>query len=436
MTEDVGSMNPTWDLVRLAEANPQALQARVDTELERGRRDYQPLSADAPIGERVRRAQESPRNRARFERFSDYVVPGDSVVEVGCGWGFVGARLLAAGAGTYRGMDLLAQVARRTGEVLEAIGHGDRTGPMAHKDLYEISPPDLAGATLVVCSEVIEHVPDPEKALEVLGRALPEDGELLFSVPLLNRLEKVWGHLGIFTADRLVAMLERAGLVANHVEPLADQWVLVLAGRADASPSRRAERLERITAGTAQYAAVDMPETIPTVAPQPTRFDNVPIDSVELVPLRRTVRDITRRVSTTTAAADDSGSITAEVGARTLLRWPATGGVGLSLAGVDPVRGVRLQYSVDHPADVVRLDVLFRGPGDDVAARWRWTFGDRAKSGTIDKLTVVVRPGQDGGAFRGPAEADLSGAERVEVLATVAAGRTVRLTISRVAWIR
>jgi hypothetical protein len=115
MTETTSSTDPVWDLVRLAEATPEALQERVDSELERGRRDYRPLPDEVPIGERVRRAQQSPRNRARFERFSDYVLPGDSVVEVGCGWGFVGARVLAAGAGSYRVMDLQAHVARRTG---------------------------------------------------------------------------------------------------------------------------------------------------------------------------------------------------------------------------------------------------------------------------------------------------------------------------------
>jgi hypothetical protein len=306
---------------------------------------------------------------------------------------------------------------------------------MLAKDLYTITPPDLSGASLVICSEVIEHVPDPEVAVEVLAGALPQDGVLLFSVPLLHRLERVWGHLGIFTADRLAAMLERAGLVAHHVEPLADQWVLVLAGRPDGDPGRLTERLERIAAGAAQHGVVDVPGTIPAVAPQPTRFDNVPIDSVELVPLRRSVRDITRGVSTT-PAADGSGCITTRISSRALLRRRSTGGVGISLAGVGPVRGVRLELALDAPADVVRVDVVFRGPGEAVAGRWRWAVGEGPREGIEGPHTVVLRPGPRVGPFRGPAEADLGVAERVEVLATVVPGSSVELTISRIAWIR
>ena len=94
----VTSSTPTpqphaWDRVRFAETNPQAFRARVDSELQRGRREYQRLPDLGLLGPKWREMQESPRNRARFERISDFVVPGESVVEVGCGSGYVGCLL-------------------------------------------------------------------------------------------------------------------------------------------------------------------------------------------------------------------------------------------------------------------------------------------------------------------------------------------------------
>ncbi len=105
-------------------------------------------------------------------------------------------------------------------------------------DLYDLTRDrlDELGATFVICCEVLEHVPDAEKALKVLADALPDGAELLFSVPLHGRLEGVWGHVSVFDAARLKQMLDGAGLYAHHVEPLANTWSLVVASRA---PSRR-----------------------------------------------------------------------------------------------------------------------------------------------------------------------------------------------------
>lgn len=422
---------PDWDLVRRAEVSRPLLADQVASELARGRDNYEPPDVGELVSDRVRRVQEDAHNRARLERFADVVVPGEAVVEVGCGAGFVAARLLAAGAGSYRAMDLEAGCVRRTTRLLDALDLMDRVGPIVEQDLYTLAPGELADASLVVCSEVIEHVPDPEGALEALGRALPEGADLLFSVPLLGRLEQVWGHLSIFTVDRLHDMLERAGLEAHHVEPLADRWVLVLAARPGAG-GRRADRLPQIAEGSRRHPPVPRDGEVTSVPPQPTSFDNVPIEAVPVVPVERTR---TARV-VASGADDDGGAITAEVSASpSLLRRRATGGVGLPLTDVGPVRGIRLQLGFDSLADVSRVTVAFTGPGSGRAAEWTWIPSDKDRRSPAPR-TVSLRPGPSRPTFTGPRSADLSGAERVEVCATVAAGCTARFEIGRVAWIR
>lgn len=422
---------PDWDLVRLAETSRAPLRDRVASELARGERDYQPPEVGDLVSDRVRSVQEDAHNRARLERFSDFVVPGEAVVEVGCGAGFVAARVLRAGAGSYRAMDLEAGCVRRTTRLLDTLGLRDRVGEIAEKDLYTLTPEDLADASLVVCSEVVEHVPDPEAALETLGRALPEGADLLFSVPLLGRLEQVWGHLSIFTVERLQAMLAAAGLEAFHVEPLADRWVLVLAGH-PGTTTRRADRLDQVLTGARQHPPVHREGVTASVPSQPTRFDNVPIDSVPVVPVERT-----RSAHVVASGADSADeAVVAEIhGERSLLRRRATGGVALSLADVGPVRGVRLQLAFDSLEGVSTVEVAFTGANADKGAVWTWTPTEKDRQNTSPR-TVSLRPGPNRPPFTAPTTADLSGAEQVEVCLTVPAGGSARVEIRRLAWIR
>ena len=421
---------PDWDLVRLAETSRAPLRERVASELARGERDYQPPEVGDLVSDRVRSVQEDAHNRARLERFSDFVVPGEAVVEVGCGAGFVAARVLGAGAGSYRAMDLEAGCVRRTSRLLDALALQDRVGEIVEKDLYTLAPGDLDDASLVLCSEVVEHVPDPEAALETLGRALPPGADLLFSVPLLGRLEQVWGHLSIFTVERLQAMLEAAGLEAFHVEPLADRWVLVLAGRPGTS-THRADRLDRVLTGARQHPPVTRDGVTEPVPPQPTRFDNVPIETVPVVPVERTRARVVAK-----GAGAATEVIAAEVtGERSLLRRRATGGVGIPLADVGAVRGVRLQLAFDSLEEVSQVEVSFTGTQADKRAAWTWAPTDKDRQSASPR-TVSLRPGPSRPPFTAPRSADLSGADRVEVCATVPAGGSARFEIRRLAWIR
>ena len=119
------------------------------------------------------------------------------VHEVGCGEGFLTARL-ARGGRRVRGSDFSRKVVDRAREDAAALG--------AALDFRACSVYDLDPATdaaeLVVCCEVLEHLEEPRRALEVLSRlARPH---LLVSVPreplwrLMNlargRYVRDWGN--------------------------------------------------------------------------------------------------------------------------------------------------------------------------------------------------------------------------------------------------
>ncbi|MGN7246743.1 class I SAM-dependent methyltransferase [Janibacter anophelis] len=419
---------PDWDLVRLAEVAPAAFAGRVADEVERAEQAYTSVGKER-VDKKIRAVQEGPYNRARLVRFSDYLAPGEDVFEIGCGRGFVAAQVLRSGAGSYRAIDLEAKFVESTVKLLGDLDVADRLRSATEQNLYSLTPGDLGDASLVICSEVIEHVPDPERALEVIGAALPEGADLLFSVPLLGRLETVWGHLSIFTVERLQEMLDRAGLEARHVEPVGDRWTFVLAGRRGEPATH--DRRERLAAGVEGLAPVERPEELPPRPPQPARMRNVHIET--LVPWSVTH---TRRTRAEVVPAATRGEQIAVrlASRRRLFGRTASGGVALPLPDGEPVHGVRLELTFESLEDVSAFTVAVRGPGSRTAGVWTWhpEDKDRKRSGS---RRFTIRPGSDPTPFTGPRSADLGGADRVEVSAVVRAGSSASFGLKRVGWI-
>lgn len=109
-----------------------------------------------------------------------------TVHEVGCGEGFLSARLAAQGH-AVRGSDRSARAVARAQQQAAAAG---ASIAFAARDLYQLDPARDA-AELIVCCEVLEHLPDPAAALAILRRlARPY---LLISVPR----EPLWRVLNL-----------------------------------------------------------------------------------------------------------------------------------------------------------------------------------------------------------------------------------------------
>ena len=164
------------------------------------------------------------------------------VHEVGCGEGHL-SRLLAA-----RGLEVRAS--DRSEPILDEARRRTRARGLAveyrARSVYDLDPREDA-ADLVVCCEVLEHLPDPERALASLASvARPH---LLVSVPrepwwrLMNlgrlryvrRLGNTPGHLQHWTRRGFLTLLERHVEIAAVRSPWP--WTMALA-RIPAGESR------------------------------------------------------------------------------------------------------------------------------------------------------------------------------------------------------
>jgi SAM-dependent methyltransferase len=138
----------------------------------------------------------------------------------------VPARVLDIGSGTG---DLVAEIrnAFPAAELLgldvsaAAVEEAARKVPTAsflQRDLItgsEPEPPHRGWATHAVCSEVLEHVEDPEALLANVRSYLAPGCRLIVTVPggPMSAFDRHIGHRRHFTAKSIRALLERAGFV-------------------------------------------------------------------------------------------------------------------------------------------------------------------------------------------------------------------------------
>ena len=130
---------------------------------------------------------------------------GRNVVDVGCGGGILTEALAKAGAATTLGVDLAdksLQVAR-----LHALESG------APAKYEKIAVEDLAARQpghfdVVVCMEMLEHVPDPASAIRACADLAKPGGTVLLST--LNRNPKSY-LFAIVGAEYVLKLLRKRG---------------------------------------------------------------------------------------------------------------------------------------------------------------------------------------------------------------------------------
>lgn len=374
---------------------------------------------------------ESEANVVRYRRLVDFLTEGERVFEVGLGYGYLATMMLREGRlGRYHGVDLVPDCVERTTKMLAVNGLSDNTD-VTTKDLYDVTSADLEDidASLLVCCEVIEHVPDPETALSTLARALPEGVDLLFSVPLYGRLETVWGHGQVFGAARLQQMLHTAGLVPHHVEVLHDTWALVLAST-DTRPSPRAAA---VLEGTVEV--------------DPQRLLSPPFRSMtnqRVTEIPRAESQWTKRVGDAavspckqTPSAEESPATGLRVTARAerITSGPGRGWsacAGVAFAAPEGAKGVRLEVDIAEWADVADLCVEFRRDGERTGL-WKWKV---AKGQIKAKYpTFLIAPGRGGLHLRRVPGASSEGADTVEVYVRAHEDQPIDFSILRWSWV-
>lgn len=151
-------------------------------------------------------------------RLAAHLARGRSVLDVACGEGYGSAMLQAAGARSVVGIDLDSA----------AVAHARRRhGVDAREGDIAMLPFDDDTFELAVSFETIEHVADPQRALDELRRVLAPGGVLVASTPNCNEyLENNPFHLVELTLDEFAAALSAR---FEHVEMRYQQTFLTTA---------------------------------------------------------------------------------------------------------------------------------------------------------------------------------------------------------------
>jgi 2-polyprenyl-3-methyl-5-hydroxy-6-metoxy-1,4-benzoquinol methylase len=352
---------------------------------------------------------EGDNNRLRFRRTLDFVFEGEKVFDIGFGRGYLCGLLLRDRAvAAYHGIDVAPAFVKYVANMIEANGlDGDRVH-VSTGDVYDLDHETVAttGADVVICCEVLEHLPDPEKALRTIADALPAGADLIFSVPLFGRLEAVWGHCTVFDAARLKGMCETAGLYVHHVEPLANTWTFVVASR-DPTPSQRVRR-----------AALSRPDS---TVPLAGIYDFRPVPRAKF----RAGRWVVRTDTTVTPAS--YGDVLCEIVGRhaTKADGGQYGGVTFRVDGLAALR-IRMELPDRAPVEEVFVELY---DGSRRVSRWQWQ--PKARQLAIGKVRrFSFRPRTDTRPF------DYHGTEptdfrihinRVEVFVRIRAGAVLSL---------
>ena len=111
------------------------------------------------------------RERVMKRLMAKYSIDRDRCLDVGCGTGLILRHLPANSIG----LDI-------SSHNLETCAHHVPTAQLIQGDAENL--PFVDGSfSLVICTEVLEHLPNPSQAVAEIGRCLTRDGVLIGSVP-------------------------------------------------------------------------------------------------------------------------------------------------------------------------------------------------------------------------------------------------------------
>ena len=156
-----------------------------------------------------------------FERLG--VRAGDRLLDLGAGNGRHSFEALKRGARVVA-LDLRPEELRLAGAWMAAMaeaGQCERPGILVQGDALAL-PFAPASFDHVIASEVLEHIPDDDRAMAEIARVLRPGGRLAVSVPRWYSEAVCWalsteyhsnpgGHVRIYRGSELAAKLEAAG---------------------------------------------------------------------------------------------------------------------------------------------------------------------------------------------------------------------------------
>ncbi len=134
-----------------------------------------------------------------------------------------GARVLDVGAGSCPYRHAFAHCEYRTQDFTALEGEQLRFGEYGTIDFVSDAseiPVESASFDVVLCTEVLEHVPNPDRVISEFARILKPGGRLLLTAPLGSGLHQTPYHFyGGFTPFWYQKFLGEAGFVQLDIEP-------------------------------------------------------------------------------------------------------------------------------------------------------------------------------------------------------------------------
>lgn len=128
------------------------------------------------------------------------MLAGRRVLDVGCGGGLLSEALAARGA-VVTGIDAAASLVAVASAHAAEGGHAITYLAMTAE---EHVVPDDGRYDVVVCMELLEHVPDPAALVHALGRLVRPGGDIFLST--LNRTPRAYVH-AVLAAEYLLRLL-------------------------------------------------------------------------------------------------------------------------------------------------------------------------------------------------------------------------------------
>ncbi len=148
-----------------------------------------------------------------------------------------GLRLLDAGAGELRNKSLCGHLKYVSQDFCQYEGVGNGIGLQSGKwdisridivcDICNIPEPD-ASFDVILCSEVLEHVPDPLRALEEFVRLLKPDGKLILTAPFASLVHFApYHYCSGFSRYWYEYHLPKRGLEIQEMSPNGDWFAFI-----------------------------------------------------------------------------------------------------------------------------------------------------------------------------------------------------------------
>jgi SAM-dependent methyltransferase len=194
-----------------------------------------------------------------FSRFP--IESGERVLDLGCGFGRHAFEAYRRGANVVavdRSQAELEQV-ESLFRAMQSSGEAPagRVARTVRADLLALPFPD-ASFDAVIASEVLEHIPDDQRAMDEIARVVRPGGRVAVTVPRWWPERICWalssgyhevegGHVRIYRGDELASRMTSSGLTvtgSHHAHALhAPYWWLNCALGRDSIPSRLYHRL-------------------------------------------------------------------------------------------------------------------------------------------------------------------------------------------------